>query len=132
MQTHPFDTHASATSRMIRGLLLVAMIGLLAACGRSVTSTPGDAPNLEKWVAEVKSRPAPPLDPLPVMQQFETFEYAAQSLARSLQQCLQRPERRQRPAPGSEPAASRRWNSFRSTAWTWSARSAAAPAWWRW
>ena len=44
------------------------------------TSTPGDAPNLEKWVAEVKARPAPPLDPLPVMQQFETFEYAAQSL----------------------------------------------------
>ena len=33
-----------------------------------------------KWVAEVKARPAPPLDPLPVMQQFETFEYAAQAL----------------------------------------------------
>ena len=31
-------------------------------------------------MAEVKARPAPPLDPLPVMQQFETFEYAAQAL----------------------------------------------------
>jgi len=45
-----------------------------------VTSTPGDAPNLQRWVAEVKKRPAPALEPLPVMQQFETFEYAAQSL----------------------------------------------------
>lgn len=36
--------------------------------------------DLQKWVAEVKARPAPPLDPLPVMQQFETFEYAAQNL----------------------------------------------------
>lgn len=58
--------------------LLVAMG--LTACSRGITSTPGEAPNLEKWVAEVKARPAPPLDPLPVMQQFETFEYAAQAL----------------------------------------------------
>ena len=35
---------------------------------------------LEKWAAEVKKQPPPALDPLPVMQQFETFEYAAQSL----------------------------------------------------
>ena len=62
MQTHSFYTRAPSSMSMIRGLLLVAMIGLLAACGRGVTSTPGDAPNLEKWVAEVKSRPAPPLD----------------------------------------------------------------------
>ncbi len=53
---------------------------LMSGCGRSVTSTYGTAPNLEKWVAEVRTRPAPPLDPLPVMQQFETFEYAAQGL----------------------------------------------------
>src|SRR5690554_3274454 len=51
-----------------------------AGCGRGVTSTPGDAPNLEEWVANVRARPAPPLEPLPVMQQFETFEYAAQGL----------------------------------------------------
>lgn len=53
---------------------------LLAGCARGVTSTPGEAPNLQRWVAEVKKRPAPALEPLPVMQQFETFEYAAQSL----------------------------------------------------
>ena len=72
---------ASMASRpVIRVLLLSVLIAGSAACSRSVTSTPGNAPNLEKWVAEVKNRPAPPLDPLPVMQQFETFEYAAQNL----------------------------------------------------
>ena len=65
------------TARLV---LAVALVAALAGCGRSITSTPGDAPNLEEWVAEVKARPAPPLDPLPVMQQFEHFEYAAQSL----------------------------------------------------
>ncbi|QDH71680.1 pilus assembly protein PilP [Marilutibacter alkalisoli] len=61
-------------------LLAGAMLIVLAGCGRGITSTPGDAPNLDKWIAEVKARPAPPLDPLPVMQQFETFEYAAQGM----------------------------------------------------
>ena len=63
-----------------RCVSMAMMVVALAACGRGITSTPGEAPNLEKWAAEVKARPAPPLDPLPVMQQFETFEYAAQSL----------------------------------------------------
>lgn len=57
-----------------------ATILVLVGCTRSITSTPGDAPNLEDWVANVRARPAPPLDPLPVMQQFETFEYSAQNL----------------------------------------------------
>ena len=63
-----------------RALLIAVSLLALAACGRGITSTPGEAPNLEEWVANVKARPAPPLDPLPVMQQFETFEYAAQGL----------------------------------------------------
>lgn len=58
---------------MVRGLLLGAAIVSLAACTRGQR-------DLEAWVAEVKSQPAPPLDPLPVMKQFETFEYAAQNL----------------------------------------------------
>ncbi|GAB3729313.1 pilus assembly protein PilP [Luteimonas pelagia] len=65
---------------MLRSGATAAALVLLAACGRGITSTPGDAPNLEAWTAEVRARPAPPLDPLPVMQQFETFEYAAQGL----------------------------------------------------
>jgi len=45
----------------------------LAAC------TPG-MDDLRAYIDEVKQRPGPPLDPLPVMRQFETFEYAAQDL----------------------------------------------------
>lgn len=74
---------AQTVSRSVvaaRAALLLLLLATCAACGRGVTSTPGNAPNLEKWVAEVKNRPAPPLEPLPVMQQFETFEYDAQGL----------------------------------------------------
>lgn len=56
-----------------RWLGIALLAGALAACG-------GSQGDLEKWVAEIKARPAPPLDPLPVMQQFETFEYDAQNL----------------------------------------------------
>ena len=59
--------------RTVRSFGIVVLVAALTACGSGM----GD---LEKWVAEVKARPAPPLDPLPVMQQFETFEYAAQNL----------------------------------------------------
>lgn len=67
-------------TRAFKCLAGLALVALLGGCGRSVTSTPGDAPNLENWVKEVRARPAQPLEPLPVMQQFETFEYAAQGL----------------------------------------------------
>ena len=70
--------------RTIGHVARVALVSMLvlgvAGCGRGVTSKPGDAPNLEEWVANERARPAPPLEPLPVMQQFETFEYAAQDL----------------------------------------------------
>ena len=66
----------SPIGRCVGMMLLV----LLAGCARGVTSTPGDAPNLQKWVADVRARPAPPLEALPVMQQFETFEYSAQGM----------------------------------------------------
>ena len=59
--------------RVAYGLAILMMVASLTACG-------GAKGDLEKWVAEVKAKPAPPLDPLPVMQQFETFEYAAQNL----------------------------------------------------
>ncbi len=70
----------SVQTKGLRCLAGVVMLLSLAACGRGVTSTPGNAPNLENWVADVRARPAPPLEPLPVMQQFETFEYAAQDI----------------------------------------------------
>lgn len=65
---------------LARLMVATCLVLSLSACGRGITSTPGDAPNLEKWIADVRARPAPPLEPLPVMQQFETFEYAAQGL----------------------------------------------------
>ena len=47
MAMHSFMTLApSRSNRLLRGLLLLIVVGLLAACGRNVTSTPGDAPNL--------------------------------------------------------------------------------------
>lgn len=58
----------------------LACVVLLGGCARGITSTPGAAPNLEKWTADVRARPAEPLEALPVMQQFETFEYSAQGL----------------------------------------------------
>lgn len=63
-----------------RNVALLACVVLIAGCARGITSSPGDAPNLESWTAEIRARPAPPLEPLPVMQQFETFEYAAQGM----------------------------------------------------
>lgn len=65
---------------LVRSCAVTLMLLGLAGCGRSITSGPGEPANLEKYIAEVKARPAPPLPPLPVMAQFETFEYAAQNL----------------------------------------------------
>lgn len=64
----------------LRGLFAAAALLALAGCGRSVTSSSTDPSDLEAWVAEINKKPPPPLEPLPVMQQFETFEYAAQAL----------------------------------------------------
>jgi type IV pilus assembly protein PilP len=65
---------APSTRTGFRAAVLLALLGLgLAGC----TS---DTKEIEEWVAEVKARPAPPLDPLPVMKQFETFEYSAEGL----------------------------------------------------
>ena len=59
--------------RTQKWLLAMGLCGVLAGC----TS---DTKEIEAWVAEVKARPAPPLEPLPVMKQFETFEYSAEGL----------------------------------------------------
>jgi type IV pilus assembly protein PilP len=56
-----------------RATLLAAMALGLGAC------SPGIA-DLQQQVAEIKTRKGPPLEPLPVVQTFETFEYTAQNL----------------------------------------------------
>lgn len=57
-------------SRNFRLIGLLAAAALLAGCVEGRTE-------LEAYVIEVKARPGPPLDPLPVMRQFEVFEYKA-------------------------------------------------------
>lgn len=53
--------------------LALVCVAILGGCTRGKS-------DLENWIAEVKARPAPPLEGIPVMQQFETFEYSAQNL----------------------------------------------------
>lgn len=68
--------HVKSNHRMVRSLrpLLLALVatGALCACAPGL----GD---LQAWVADVKARPPKPLDPLPVMRQFETFEYTVEN-----------------------------------------------------
>lgn len=66
-----------------RLLAVAALLLAVAGCSRGVSNSPDvedEEKDLASWVAEVDKRPPPPLEPLPVMQQFESFEYAAQAL----------------------------------------------------
>lgn len=54
-------------------LLLVTAAVALAGCARGTA-------DLDAWVAEVKARPAPPLDPLPPLRTFPPIEYTADGL----------------------------------------------------
>jgi type IV pilus assembly protein PilP len=58
---------------IIHSALALGLLLSVAGCTRGQS-------DLETWVAKTKAEPAPPLQPLPVMKQFESFEYAAQSL----------------------------------------------------
>ncbi len=60
---------------MIRLGVLACLVVAGAACTRTVTDTPGEAPNLVEWVAKVRAQPAPPLDPIPVIKPFESFQF---------------------------------------------------------
>ena len=57
-----------------------ARMAMLLAVASALSACTSDTRQVEQWVAEVKARPAPPLDPLPVMKQFETFEYNPEGL----------------------------------------------------
>jgi type IV pilus assembly protein PilP len=61
---------------MIRAPAILLTLGfalLTGGCAKGIS-------DLEAYVADVRSRPGPPLDPLPVMRQYETFEYMAYEL----------------------------------------------------
>ena len=59
---------------MLRGLRFIALLGTFAVLGGCLGGT-GD---LQQWVAAEKKKPGPPLEPLPVLKTFETFEYKDQ------------------------------------------------------
>lgn len=60
--------------RMPVRLVTVAIVALLlGACGR-------DMDDLERWVEQVKARPAGEIEPLPEVEPYETFEYSAHDL----------------------------------------------------
>ena len=61
------------SSPKLRYALLVGAALLATACGRSTN-------DLEVWVAEVKAKPAPPLDALPPLRTFPAYEYSADTL----------------------------------------------------
>ena len=69
-----YRLNSPASAMNWRQLAVIALcVALTAGC------TPGMS-DLETYVARVKAIPPKPLEPLPVMRQFETFEYQAQSL----------------------------------------------------
>lgn len=73
-------THLTLPASLRAVAVLACALSLSGCIGRDIESEPGDAPNLKTYVANIRARPAPALDPLPVMQQFESFEYSAQNL----------------------------------------------------
>ncbi len=58
----------------------IRTIGLIALAVTALTACAPGTQELETWVAEVRARPAPPLDPLPPLRTFPAYEYSAQSL----------------------------------------------------
>jgi type IV pilus assembly protein PilP len=67
---------ATKNKTTLRCLTALVAIAALSGCGRSVTSDP----NLESYVASVKSRPAPTLEAVPTMKTFDNFLYNDQGL----------------------------------------------------
>lgn len=61
------------TTRTVRIAAAVALALAATACGRGTA-------DLDAWVAEVKARPAPPLDALPPLKTFPPYEYTADTL----------------------------------------------------
>ena len=98
---------------MIKACALASIVLASAGCGRSITDTPGDAPNLVEWVAQVRARPAPPLDPIPVIKPFESFQFDGRGFR----------------DPFDVNAVESNGGGMRST---WSARWVEDVRWWRW
>ena len=53
-------------------------VGVVAAAFAVLAGCTAGVSDLQDWVAAEKKKPGPPLDPLPVLKTFETFEYKDQ------------------------------------------------------
>lgn len=61
---------------MFKPLTLSIVLVLTAGCTRSITSEPGDAPNLEKWTKSIQDKkPSGKKEALPTLNKFEVFSY---------------------------------------------------------
>ena len=84
--------------RHASGIVLLSLV-----CATTLSACGIGRSDLEKWVAEVKAKPAPPLEPLPVMKQFETFVYAAQDLRDPFSMPQRRDEQSRSDGPRPDP-----------------------------
>ncbi len=65
--------HTTVPVRRLAAVLALACVAALSGCTRGTS-------DLQAKIDEIKSRKGAPLDPLPVLQTFETFEYNAQTM----------------------------------------------------
>ncbi|MCB1561827.1 MAG: pilus assembly protein PilP [Xanthomonadales bacterium] len=73
MRSRDIKTRRTTARRVASFTLVAFALAALSGCSR------GDA-DLRAYIQQINARPAAPLEPLPVIQQFETFEYSAQNL----------------------------------------------------
>ena len=70
----------NSSIRLQRVAVIVLAAVSLIACTRSVTSSPNEPKDLEKWVKDTRAKPGQPLKPLDPIAPFETFVYQASNL----------------------------------------------------
>lgn len=64
-------------STLAHAVCLALMLPVLVGCGRSITSSPGNAPNLEVWAQQVKAKkPTAKRQELPLLKERTVFNYA--------------------------------------------------------
>ncbi len=91
---------AILTSCLARLLVAGAVIGSLTACSR-------DMSDLENYISEVKQREAGPIEPLPKLEPYKGFEYAAADLDDPFETLVETADETQ-PSSGIRPDFDRR------------------------
>lgn len=87
----------------MRSLPIIPRLAVMVVASAALAGCDPGMRDLENYVADVKQRPAPPLEPLPVMKQFETFVYAAQDLRDPFSMPQRRDEQSRSDGPRPDP-----------------------------